>query len=60
MSTLPNMLMKMVVFVEQQEGPLLLPLVLYVVENSISVKVFTPNCIVVPAKLKIYYVPILN
>jgi hypothetical protein len=50
----------MVVFVEQQQGPLLLPSILHVVENSISVKVFVPSCIPIPTKLKFDYTPIIN
>jgi hypothetical protein len=51
---------EVVVFVEQQQGPLLLPPILHVVENLISVKVFTPSCVVVPTRLKCDYIPILN
>jgi hypothetical protein len=46
-----------VVFVKQQHGPLLLPLVLHVVENLIGVNVFTPSGVVVPNGLKINYIP---
>jgi hypothetical protein len=51
---------EMVVFVEQQQGPQLLPLILHVVENLIGVKVIAPSCVDVPPRLKIDYVPILN
>jgi hypothetical protein len=46
-------------FVKQQ-GPLLLPLVLHVVENLIGLKVFVPSSIAIPTELEIDYTPILN
>jgi hypothetical protein len=50
---------EMVVFIKQH-GPLLLPLILHIVENSIGVKVFAPSCVAIPIELKFDYVPILN
>jgi len=44
---------EMVMFVEQQQGPLLLPPILHVVENLIGVKVFALSSVVVPTRLKI-------
>jgi len=44
---------EMVMFVKQQQGPLLLPPILHVVENLIGVKVFAPSSVVVPTRLKI-------
>jgi hypothetical protein len=51
---------EVVVFVEQQHGPLLLTLVLHDVENLIGVKVFTPSCVAIWTELKIDCIPILN
>jgi hypothetical protein len=47
-------------FIEQQLGPLLLPLILHVVENSIGAKVFAPNWVAIPIGLEFDYAPILN
>jgi len=51
---------EMVLFIEQQLGPLLLPSIMHVVENSIGVKVFAPSFVAIPIELKLDYVPILN
>ncbi len=45
----------MVTFIEQQQGPLLLPPIQHVVENLIGVKVFAPSCTSIPTGLKIDY-----